>query len=837
MKIKGRRFLSAFLVVLMLFSTIGSIGILTASAETPKKQLEDYVNSTVVTTANNERNTYGSKGTTNFSKALSYANHVLTKTSVVAEDEYITAYLMLKSSVSPAHLYKKNPSELFAYRDTLTTLYETNNNFNQDGDYTYTGASWHVFSNAYQEVEIYKSVTDTAVITDLYDNLKEASDALVKNTIVTKTEYNNLLQRSELLKMQHRNDFTDERRPSNFNKNHDFICRNCEKECTARWGVAWLTFDEVYSAFANNVYDLFFSMKDTRTTEDSIVKCYDLMLWVVDYIEGFKPDAYLSATLSDFSDVRKSYHNRIVDAENFLANLTVENVMKDEVETTFANGPLVTMDLAICAFFNNVNWNNVGESKYKTSLLNILDGLDGVDLRTWLKRVDVDRILASIFDVFNSPGFNEANETGTSTLKNNSALLENTYNTSYKNQHAALLSELKNIENLFSQLRINRRDGYGALGSLYSQIEKELGTSGFSWVARHSSGSSVTDSPNMDFFIVYDKVTGAYLRASLTRVDANLDATAEEIKAFTRGSIPDLRPYVNIRFAGLNEKDYQIILPTIPRDHTTFGYFNSLNNSQSLIWDKFDELLLIYRMIFELESHVDATNRNQIVHDFWWNVTPQGINESGIYNSLYDTAGGTWAFAYRALIYTLNDFAFPVDETFKTKTELNSLVLKAYEYNNTEPPPHFANLLERMRDARIPATELLSHNFTPGEIADNIDGRLYTDTYIPLNQAISNFEAEWVRWPVSVKEAYELVLSGYKTGKANVVAAAEELAYRLVATESENIWRKSGALGTGTEVILNGRLCSISGNAERYPYLAYTDLEKIISHCLRFLKR
>ena len=1103
------RMLSIFVAISMVLAIItAALPPAASSAATPLEQLYALVNSPQIMELENNGGSFGIKGISRFQKALNYAKYTLYKASAagnvsvpLGDDEYISAYLMLSAAASEENLYKiETVEELEAYQNSLRQTFDSLNILNTDMDRRFTDASWSIFVAAYYNVT-FNTRQDTATLTNLYDDLKDAFEGLVPKTIITQAEYNALLNRARVLPVfeennplkPHRNLYTDERRPKNFNKETDHITADATVN-TARWGIAWLEFDRVSRNFS-------WEPRTRETTNDKIVKAYHDMLRVVEYIENFEPDEFESATVADFRATRLAYHNQLVDAENFLANLAREEWEIDITEEMFArgeycmvcaadvddcrctkhigtcndcglaqcvcvspcndcgfrhcicrceglrscgryknydcicherclgcamyfscscaelctrcgsfrddwgyclcwgwlveycqkcgtelgewnnwglnhfcrrtrvvtldpaggtidaswgrspsanspfveiltdrNGQLFSKDLpipvrdgymfmgwaltnapltvnpstglvlmvneditlrarwnklaapgelrqietAIVNFYNDVVWERVIDGPYKTRLLDAIDGVlvvvdtirhpqHNVEQLVYapigggINKMQADRIVGLIGELHKDPLFNASAQEiqGSNHFANQFAAIA-VSSTNYIIAKARFESDIVSIKNHYAMLRLNPRNGYGALGELYRQIERELSAfpnSDFSWIERErhpNSGDFIADSPNRDFIVVFDVNTGGYLRSALNVQQARINPLHEDAVFFTAHSAPDLRRFIEIRFAPNDVlhpdarlvRPYQIaftelawfcynenavvrhsIRPELnkPLSDVDFEYFTSktvLKEKETAIaksrnaWPRtFEEVLTAYRAILSVESFTDTnitnqTNGRNARVDAFWRAATGTRNESSYNYSIPPTQNGSWAFALRALTYALHDYTFTSNEALTTREELESLINRAEAYDSPAFLVEFNAMRNLVLSARIQLNAPPSPIQTPNQ-------RMNNGVYVPLESAVSAFEAQTANLAASVAEAFKLIYSAYNTGDEEILDLAKSLAYEILLIDSDYIWNQANI--AEVDIIKSGRFGNIVN--KDCAYLAYRALE------------
>ncbi len=138
---------------------------------------------------------YGSISGENFVNAIEYADNVLADDKA-GVDDYTTAYAMIEAVYNKLTIY--SAEELKTLIDSCTKTYNSNNINNEElGDLIYTADSFSDFFDAYDEAESVLNSSDSRIITDAYEKLEAAKNALNPLASVTKAQFRTALKNYE----------------------------------------------------------------------------------------------------------------------------------------------------------------------------------------------------------------------------------------------------------------------------------------------------------------------------------------------------------------------------------------------------------------------------------------------------------------------------------------------------------------------------------------------------------------------------------------------------------------------------------------------------------------
>ena len=198
-----RRILASAMASVM---AIGSVAVVASAEETAaattqvktKADLEAYVKS-FDGFRSKEINDYGSVSGEKFLDAIEYADNVIEDAKATVDD-YTVAYQMIESTYKALKIY--TAEELASLIKTNKAKYETNNIYNEElGDAIYDADKWKNFTDAYEDADAVQGSKDSRIISDAYETLKSAAEALGSGlTTVTKSQYRAVLKSYENLK-------------------------------------------------------------------------------------------------------------------------------------------------------------------------------------------------------------------------------------------------------------------------------------------------------------------------------------------------------------------------------------------------------------------------------------------------------------------------------------------------------------------------------------------------------------------------------------------------------------------------------------------------------------
>jgi hypothetical protein len=147
---------------------------------------------------------YGSISGEKFLDAIEYAENVLEAIESTTDD-YTVAYAMVEATYSKLKIYSVD--ELKALVESCKAAYESNNEYNEDlGDAIYKNEDgknqWDNFVAAYDEANNLMDSGDARIISDCYEALEAANNALSRLEIVTKAQFRSALKAYETAKQK-----------------------------------------------------------------------------------------------------------------------------------------------------------------------------------------------------------------------------------------------------------------------------------------------------------------------------------------------------------------------------------------------------------------------------------------------------------------------------------------------------------------------------------------------------------------------------------------------------------------------------------------------------------
>jgi hypothetical protein len=314
-------------------------------------ELRDLNSSFPANWLDNDLYEHGTKSFTRFNVAKELVEFTLGRDSTPAE--ITVAFILLEAARDG--LYYKTKAELDALIAQVRPVYTRNNVFNDEGDAIYhTGlrSGFAAFTEAYDTA--YWSTEDECknTITDLWDDLKDAFDALDAKQVVSRTEINTLGRRIDQAAAT-RNRFTDERRGSASFGGETFGTFHGNwagpfwwvENTPLTWGTLWVgdgSGNLVTGAGSTHATNNLrsggwwqewrpFNFSTTRffaeaarfdgfgvtsTTDDGIVGAFNMATNIVAMINSFAADNTGNASVRTIQGTISSAHNDIVKNEN-----------------------------------------------------------------------------------------------------------------------------------------------------------------------------------------------------------------------------------------------------------------------------------------------------------------------------------------------------------------------------------------------------------------------------------------------------------------------------------------------------------------------------------------
>lgn len=253
---------------------------------------------------------YGSISGENFLNAIEYADNVLADDKA-GVDDYTTAYAMIEAVYNKLTIY--SVEELKSLIDSCTKTYNTNNINNEElGDLIYTADSFSDFFDAYDEAESVLNSSDSRIITDAYEKLEAAKNALNPLASVTKAQFRTALKNYETA-LQKEFAYDSWRIGT--------IQGSGEATGWSLWAYDGQTvaYGTVYEHVAslegaiNDAYGELDAIKSvSKTTQDNIVSAYDSCVKATAVLNGFTADDTNRATKANVQSLLNQYHGRLV---------------------------------------------------------------------------------------------------------------------------------------------------------------------------------------------------------------------------------------------------------------------------------------------------------------------------------------------------------------------------------------------------------------------------------------------------------------------------------------------------------------------------------------------
>lgn len=354
-----RRIFSAAMASVMALS---SVAVVAQAAETTnqvvtKADLEELVTKTYGDSWRaDDLSAYGSVSQAAMLDALEAADVILADTDADEED-YTVAYMMVKAVA--ARLVIHTAEELKALIAECEPIIATNNIYNEElQDQIYTADSFMALEDKLDYAQGFVTSTSSADITEAYEQLLAAKDALKKNAVVSKSMFRNILKKyDEIIDNQFAYDTW--RRGSvawtNLNSGNFWILNNSVDSVAYGHLYQYIlsTKEEVVAA-----YDAIDSIKGlTKTTDADIYEGFQLAQDAVATYEAWTVDDVNKATKAGLSALINQYHGQLVydyassDASNLFDEIVAVVTAADgdatveTMGTDAADGSTATDDL------------------------------------------------------------------------------------------------------------------------------------------------------------------------------------------------------------------------------------------------------------------------------------------------------------------------------------------------------------------------------------------------------------------------------------------------------------------------------------------------------------
>ena len=308
-----RRIFSSAMASVMALSSIAVVA--QAEETTNKVVTKDQLKELITVTYGDawradELSNYGSVSQTAMLDALEAADAIL-EDADAKNDDYTVAYMMVEAVAK--RLVIHTAAELQALLDECYPILATNNIYNEElMDQIYTADSFGALEDAVGDAEGFVTSTSSADITEQYELLAAAKGALVKNAVVSKTMFRNVLkQYDEIIDDQFAYDSW--RRGS-----YGWV------DVPNFWtifdqGVGTASFGHFYNYILGAkeeitaAYDAIDAIKGlTKTTDADIYDGYVMAQEAVAVYNGWTVDTVNTATKSGLKALMNKYHGQLV---------------------------------------------------------------------------------------------------------------------------------------------------------------------------------------------------------------------------------------------------------------------------------------------------------------------------------------------------------------------------------------------------------------------------------------------------------------------------------------------------------------------------------------------
>lgn len=358
-----RRIFSAAMASVMALS---SVAVVAQAAETTnqvvtKADLEELVTKTYGDSWRaDDLSAYGSVSQAAMLDALEAADVILADTDADEED-YTVAYMMVKAVA--ARLVIHTAEELKALIAECEPIIATNNIYNEElQDQIYTADSFMALEDKLDYAQGFVTSTSSADITEAYEQLLAAKDALKKNAVVSKSMFRNILKKyDEIIDNQFAYDTW--RRGSvawtDLNSGNSWILNNSVDSVAYGHLYQYIlsTKGEVVAA-----YDAIDSIKGlTKTTDADIYEGFQLAQDAVAAYEAWTVDDVNKATKAGLSALINQYHGQLVYDYANTSTIDLFDAIKAVVTAADADATVETMgtDAAAASTATDDLWNTV----------------------------------------------------------------------------------------------------------------------------------------------------------------------------------------------------------------------------------------------------------------------------------------------------------------------------------------------------------------------------------------------------------------------------------------------------------------------------------------------
>ena len=387
-----RRIFSSAMASVMALSSIAVV----ANAEDTNKEyitkedLKAYVDS-LASFRDNDLYDYGSISGEKFLDAIEYAENVINGADYDNDDATV-AYQMLKEVKAKLVIYTAD--ELQALINSCTADYERNNVLNEElSDAIYGETEFGVFEDKYEMALVDVESGDSRLITDTYEELKAAYDAMVASKLatVTKSDFTAAIKALEKAMMKEKtvsqwrygsigywSNFLDAYIANKDGQGYWWI----NSAATSTWNFCWQEVIDYmkgvvadYSVYEN--YDVLIDIKSTNETSNTaIVDACTAAKEVAATINAWTPDNTNRGSKANVAKLLDKYNGALVNM--FMAD-EASDLFVDLFETVTAAGGKLELNGRVNEFAKEEM--NVTTTAYPTDLF-IVDTTGGDSPKT-----------------------------------------------------------------------------------------------------------------------------------------------------------------------------------------------------------------------------------------------------------------------------------------------------------------------------------------------------------------------------------------------------------------------------------------------------------------------
>ncbi len=342
---------------------LSSVAVVAQAAETnqvvTKAELEELVTKTYGDSWRaDDLSAYGSVSQAAMLDALEAADVILADSESDAED-YTVAYMMVKAVAD--RLVIHTAEELKALIAECEPIIATNNIFNEElQDQIYTADSFMALEDKLDYAQGFVTSTSSADITEAYEQLLAAKDALKKNAVVSKSMFRNILKKyDEIID----NQFA-----------YDTWRRGAVAWTELNSGNFWILNNSVDSVAYGHLYQYVLSAKGeivdaydaidsikglTKTTDADIYEGFQLAQDAVAAYNAWSVDDVNKATKAGLSSLINQYHGQLVYDYANTSTTDLFDAIKSAVTAVDTSATVDTMgtDKAAGSTASNDLWN------------------------------------------------------------------------------------------------------------------------------------------------------------------------------------------------------------------------------------------------------------------------------------------------------------------------------------------------------------------------------------------------------------------------------------------------------------------------------------------------